>query len=145
MKQLGQVVERLEHRQQRDAASSPANVSLLREQFRREARGMGQLLGLEVVQLMVDNIAHDPRLLPPVREAVLTLEPALLRLVLKDPRFFSDRQHPARCLLEDITQRSLGYDSIKAEGFAAFMQPVQTTVEALALIGVEGPDPSSTP
>lgn len=142
MKQVGAVMQRLENRN-RDGSQPPtvADASLLRAQFRREARGMGQTLGLEVVQLMVDNIANDARLLPPVREAVLTLEPALLRLALKDPRFFSDRHHAARRLLEEITQRSLGYESVQSDGFAAFMQPVQNTVEALALVGVEGPEP----
>ena len=142
MKQVGAVMQRLQNRH-RDGLPSPAvaDASLLRAQFRREARGMGQTLGLEVVQLMVDNIAHDARLLPPMREAVLTLEPALLRLALKDPRFFSDRHHAARRLLEEITQRSLGYASVEADGFAAFLQPVQNTVEALALVGVDGPEP----
>ena len=32
----------------------------------------------------------------PVQQTVRDLEPALLRLALDDPRFFSDRQHPAR-------------------------------------------------
>src|SRR5882724_1552759 len=109
MKQVDQVMTRLRRRQTAgtDAAQRPAP----HERLRREAHGPGQALGLEVVNLMVDNIAGDPRLLPPVQQAVRDLEPALLRLALVDPRFFSDRKHPARCLLEQMTQRSLAWPS----------------------------------
>ena len=43
---------------------------------------------------------QDQRLLPPVRAQVKELEPVLLRLSQSDPRFFSDRKHPARQLLD---------------------------------------------
>ena len=143
MEQVETVIRRLAGRRRGPAdAGSPAGSTVdPRHQLRGNPRGMGQALGLEVVGLMVDNIAADGRLLEPVREAVKMLEPALLRLVLKDPRFFSDRQHPARRLLEEITQRSLGFDKVTAEGFDAFMHPVQSAVEALASLPVEGPEP----
>jgi hypothetical protein len=106
-----------------------------------EPRAAAQALGQEVVHLMVENIAKDTRLLAPVQQSVRDLEPALLRLARNDPRFFSDRKHPARRLLEQMTQRSLAWDSPDAPGFAAFIEPLQQAVEALLSTQIEGADP----
>lgn len=147
MKQVDTVIERLSSRRRDppsgmrlDEGAGGADAGL-RQSMGDNARSMGQALGQEVVSLMVDNIASDARLLAPVREVVKTLEPALFRLVLKDPRFFSHREHPARALLEEITQRSLGFDDVEAEGFKTFMRPVQSAVEMLASLPVDGPQP----
>jgi hypothetical protein len=90
---------------------------------------------------MVDNIASDRRLLAPVQQSVRDLAPALLRLALEDPRFFSDRRHPARQLLEQMTQRSLAWDAVDAPGFAAFIEPLQQAVEVLLSTHIAGADP----
>src|SRR5690606_18607597 len=97
-------------------------------------------LALEVVQLMVSNLAGDSRLLPTVQEAVRDLEPALMRLALADPRFFSERQHPARQLLEQATQRSLAWADESAPGFAEFAGALREAVEALLDARAVGPE-----
>ncbi|HSH90850.1 MAG TPA: DUF1631 family protein [Ramlibacter sp.] len=106
-----------------------------------QARRAGQVLAQEVVKLMVENIASDRRLLVPVQQTVRELQPALLRLAMGDPRFFSDRKHPARRLLEQMTQRSLAWESVDAPGFAAFIEPLQQAVEALTSTQIEGAEP----
>lgn len=140
MKQVDKVMQRLAQRQggRPDPAGTGAAV---RERLRSQARSTGQALGLEVVNLMVENIASDPRLLPLVQQTVRDLEPALMRLTLSDPRFFSDRQHPARQLLEQMTQRSLAWQSVDSPGFAAFLEPLQQAVEALLATHIEGAEP----
>lgn len=141
MKQVDQVVQRLAGRKDAPAAAAPAGSgAALREELRRQA-SPGQALGLEVVGLMVDNIAQDPRLLPEVQQAVRELEPALLRLAVIDPRFFSDKRHPARRLLEQLTQRSLGWASAASPGFAAFIAPALEAVQALVGTRIEGAEP----
>ncbi|RYX90229.1 MAG: DUF1631 family protein [Comamonadaceae bacterium] len=143
LKQVDQVMKRLAGRNDRpEAAGTPAPpLSLLRQQLHTDARGVGQALGLEVVNLMVENIAADPRLLEPVRKAVRGLEPALLRLAMIDPRFFSDKRHPARRLLEQMTQRSLAWQDAAAPGFQAFMEPLEQVVQVLGTIPIEGAEP----
>jgi hypothetical protein len=140
MKQVDQVMQRLQQRAA-DPAAPTTGLAALREQLRHEARRPGQALGLEVVNLMVENIASDARLLPPVQQAVRDLEPALLRLALHDPRFFSDKAHPARRLLEQMTQRSLAWPSVDATGFDAFFDPLQQAVDALLATRVSGAEP----
>ncbi|MES2975354.1 MAG: DUF1631 family protein [Pseudomonadota bacterium] len=150
MKQVDKVMQRLTSRAQPGAAglASPAGpggtaaaLAALREQLRTDARGVGQSLGLEVVNLMVENIAGDRRLLPPVQQAVRTLEPALLRLALIDPRFFSDKLHPARRLLEQMTQRSLAWQDAGNPAFVAFMEPLDQAVQVLAGMPIMNPEP----
>lgn len=92
---------------------------------------LGRLLGQEVVRLMLDNLTQDERLLPAIRQQLGLLEPSLTRLSQADPRFFSDRQHPARQLLESITQRSLGYQSQSEDGFSDLLRSVTGAVRSL--------------
>lgn len=129
MKQLDQVVRRLEGQVGAGDAQAP---DPLRDQLRREAHGLDQTLALEVVALMVDNIRHDTRLLAPVQELVAQLEPALLKLALVDPQFFSHKQHPARKLLHEITHRSIAFESPDSRGFSGFMDPLHEAVAPLA-------------
>ncbi|MBA2676355.1 DUF1631 family protein, partial [Ramlibacter sp.] len=141
MRQVDQVMQRLRQRQAAGGLDAGAGMPALREALRKEARTPAQALGLEVVQLMVENIAGDARLLSPVQQAVRDLEPALLRLALSDPRFFSDKQHPARRLLDEMTQRSLAWPSADTPGFRAFLDPLQQAVEALLGTRVGGAEP----
>ena len=112
-----------------------------REQLRRAAHGLDQSLALEVVALMVDNIRHDDRLLGPVQDLVARLEPALLRLALVDPRFFSHKLHPARRLLHEITHRSIAFESVDSRGFSGFMEPLREVVAPLADGAIDSADP----
>ena len=137
MRQVDKAIQRLRERQ----APGGAGEAALHEQLRRQTQGAGQALGLEVVNLMVENIASDARLLPPVQQAVRDLEPALLRLALVDPRFFSDRKHPARRLLDQVTQRSLAWNSADSPGFAAFMDVLRQAIEVLLSTRAEGAGP----
>lgn len=131
MRKVDQVLQQLRQRQAAVPGRPADSRALFREALRREAKRPAQVLGLEVVHLMVENLAGDDRLLPPVQEAVRDLEPALLRLALEDPRFFSDRTHPARQLLEQVTERSLGWGAVDAPGFREFIDGLQQAVEAL--------------
>ncbi len=85
----------------------------------------------EVVQLILASITGDERILPPVRELIAGLKPALLRLARDDLHFFSDKQHPARQLLEELAQHSFAYDRAEAEGFAEFLSEMR---QALAYL-----------
>lgn len=94
-----------------------------------------------VVTRMMDNIARDARLLPPVQRAMQELAPALRQLVRHDTAFFSDEQHPARRLLDELTQRSLAFDSEGAAGFSRFMRLVDEAVLYLAGASIESAKP----
>lgn len=134
MKQVDAVVQSLQQRRvQPSGAADPADDSPegQRQALRRSARDTAQALSLEVMSLMVDNIGSDTRLLEPVRALVRSLEPALLRLVLADPRFFIDKQHPARQLLHAVTDRSMAFETPADSGFAAFVQELHQTLAPL--------------
>lgn len=109
----------------------PLPIALLREQLKAEAKSLGQALGIEVVGLMIEKLTSDERLLPPVRKLIANAEPAFLRLGMTDPRFFSDKAHPARQLLEAITANSLAYPSEDAPGFAQFMRNLEDVAAVL--------------
>lgn len=114
----------------------PLPVAQLRAHLKSESRSLGQALAVEVVGLMIEQITQDERLLKPVREVIAHAESAFLRLATTDTRFFSDKSHPARKLLDAITSTSLGYASETAPGFSKFMQnlramePMLTEVHA---------------
>ena len=144
MRQVDQVMQRIENRHAResdDTASDPGQPDLVRRQMRQMAQGLGQALSLEVVALMIENIARDPRLLPPITQLVRSMEPSLLRLALVDPRFFSDKAHPARRLLQEITHRSLAYESEESRGFEAFLTPLKQAIKPLESVQIGNAEP----
>lgn len=96
------------------------------------ARQDADQLVQEVVALILANITGDERLLPPVRELIASLKPALLQLARNDLHFFSDKQHPARLLLEELAQHSFAYDSVAADGFADFVEDMRQVLARLA-------------
>ncbi|MCY1170230.1 hypothetical protein D9M73_102930 [compost metagenome] len=112
-------------RAKRARVAPPLPLAQMRAQLKTEAKSLGQSLAIEVVGLMIEQMASDPRLLAPVRQIIADAEPAFLRLGVNDPRFFSDKNHPARRLLEVITAKSLAYSSENAAGFSGFMQDLQ--------------------
>jgi|GEM_PF-138459 len=141
-REMSQVLQRLAQRQGAVAPlGRPISVRELREQLRQQGQEVGPLVALEVVALMVDNITRDGRLPQAVRLAVRELETPLAQLVVADQRFFSDKAHPARRLLDELTQRSLAFENESAPGFEAFMAPVRQVVEMLGKAAIDGPGP----
>ena len=110
---------------QRDALHDSPDLPVVLEPH------LGRLLGQEVVHCMLEHLTGDVRLLPAIRQQIGLLEPVLVRLSQADPRFFSERQHPARQLLEEITERSLGFQSQRDEGFSDLLASVGSAVRAL--------------
>lgn len=88
-------------------------------------------MGLEVVRQLVNQVAQDDRLLAPVRESIVALEPALMRLSMVDSRFFEDEKHPARLLMERTAQRSFTFNDELSPEFTAFFKPLTQAVNAL--------------
>lgn len=130
MNQIGQMMERLGS-QRVQPGDGPG---------RKRAAGLGDALGMEVVALMVDNIARDSRLPWPVQQFVRALEPALMQLALADPRFFSNKEHPARRLLQDITDHAMAFNGPEAPGFKRFMRSLMDIAGPLATATIEGAD-----
>lgn len=144
MQQVDEVVQRLQQR--RGAAPLPVqagdtSVEAVRAHLRSHARGVAQSLSLEVITLMVDNIARDGRLLAPVQHLIRRLEPPLLRLALVDPRLFTNKQHPARVLVQEIADHSLAYASPQAKGFAEFASAIEQAFGILNDAPIESAEP----
>ncbi len=115
--------------------------ALVRTQLKKQATHVGQVLGMEVVRKLVNQVAQDPRLLLPVREAIVALEPSLLRLAMIDSRFFSDENHPGRRLMERVAQRSFKYNSEGSPGFQAFFSSVTEAFNALNALEISDARP----
>ncbi len=124
------MVEPLMQRLSQRVAQAPAPAEA-KEDDKERGRRLGLQLGEEVVRLMLENLTQDERLLPAVRAQLKGLEPALLKLAQADPRFFSDRRHPARQLLDKLAHRSLAYVAETDAGFADFLASVASAVQAL--------------
>lgn len=96
---------------------------------------MVRTLAGEVVTLLLRSITEDTRLLRPIRDMVQMLKEPLLQLALNDPRFFADRQNPARQLLDAITARSLAFTIEKEAGFGSFAHHVLQAVKTVQAAG----------
>jgi hypothetical protein len=80
---------------------------------------------------MFDHLGEDRRLLPSLKRQLKAMEPAVHRLAKTDSRFFSDRTHPARVLLDRITQRSLAFSSEDDPGWPRFLGTVDSAARWL--------------
>ena len=129
LKQVDVLVQRLEQRAPEQAAAEPAapGDSAAADTVAR----LGHQIGAEVVRLMFDNLDHDGRLLPALKPQLRAMEPAVRRLAREDSRFFSDRTHPARQLLDVVTQRSLAFTAETDEGWQRFIGTVQDAAQWL--------------
>ncbi len=107
-------------------SSSPAAPGLVSTYHQ-----VGRQLGAEVVSLMLEQTARDPSLPPPLRRELRELEPVLVDLVQDDPRFFSDRQHPARQFLDRVVQLSRPYGPEDSDGVQSFLACVVSAVQGL--------------
>lgn len=139
LEELKMVEPLMKRLSQRAAQAVPATPDR-KKSGKGQGRQLGRQLGEEVVRLMLDNLMQDERLLPAIRQQVKGLEPVLLKLAQSDPRFFSDRKHPARQLLDKLTHRSLAYQAEREEGFDAFLQSVAAAVRELAASQGEAED-----
>lgn len=128
MKGVDALVKRLEKRPA--APPPPPPPETLEEQDAAAAatplHRVGEQLGEEVVRLMFDNLGGDQRLMGPLKRELKAMEPAVLKLAKTDSRFFSDKTHPARQLLDRIVQRSLAFTREDDPGWQQFMQAVQS-------------------
>jgi hypothetical protein len=128
LKKADELVKRLEQRKQ-PAAAPEQPVDMLAElgnPAASPAHRIGQQLGEEVVRLMFDNLLDDRRLLPSLKRQLKELEPAIQRLTKEDSRFFSDRNHPARQVLDRIIQRSLAFPSEDDPKWPHFLESLAT-------------------
>ncbi|MEJ8840422.1 DUF1631 family protein [Ramlibacter sp. AN1133] len=122
--------------------SAPRERALVHGRLKKQAREVGQVYGLEVVRRLVNRVADDPRLLAPVREAIVGLEPSLLRLAMVAPRFFSDEDHPGRLLVEKVAERSFRHNDEFSVEFQGFFGPVARSFQRLNEIDpLENADP----
>ena len=112
------------------SAANPSAQPLAREPT--QSKLLGRQLGAEVIRMMLDNLMLDKSLLPEVREVIQRLESTLLALAQADPRFFIERQHPARQFLDRLTHRSLGFASECDEGFSRFLNSISEAVGGVA-------------
>lgn len=96
---------------------------------------------LGVVSRMMDNIARDERLPVPMQHAVQRLAPALHQLVRHDTGFFHDEGHPARRLLDELTERSLTFADPQAPDFQRFMRQVDEAIAYLAEARIDNARP----
>lgn len=101
-------------------------------------------VALDVLKRMLENMLNDPRLLPPVKQALQVLTPALQQLVQVDWQFFSDSQHPARLLLDELTQRSLVFENVNSSGFPRFSRLLDRGVKHLSAKTVKNAAPFQT-
>ena len=120
---------------------APGDAKSIRRD-RTHSKRLGRQLGEEVVRMMLENLMQDRRLMPKVRQSLKTLEPVLIKLSQRDPRFFSERQHPARQFMDRITSRSLAFPQEDDPRFGRFQKALENAVSVLE--GGEGDAASFT-
>jgi hypothetical protein len=129
LKKADELVKRLEQRARPAAAAAQDPVDMLAQPEPASAvpaPRIGQQLGEEVVRLMFDHLVDDRRIHASLKRQLKTMEPVVQKLAQEDSRFFSDRNHPGRQVLDRIIQRSLAFPSEDDPGWPRFLETVQS-------------------
>ncbi len=137
MKLMEPMMKRLAERANRTVASKPpvdplAPPDPVVQREKTNSKKLGRELGEEVVRLMLENLTQDYRMLIGVRQSLKQMEPVLMTLSQSDPRFFSERQHPARQFMDKMTSRSLAFTSVDQPGYAKFQKVLENAVHLLS-------------
>jgi Protein of unknown function (DUF1631) len=120
---------------------SACKLAPVRQMFRSRCQSSDQVLSLDVMCKMIDSLVQDTRLPEPVRGVIEKLEPALFQMVLSDVLFFKNKNHPARLLLQEITQRGMAFHSVDEPGFALFIRSLHRYVYPLSRMPVDSSEP----
>ena len=99
---------------------------------RAEAQTISQSPAAKAVDLIIDKITGDPRLLARVRQVIANTKPVFHQLATHEPRFVKDASHPARRLLATAVSTSLAFPTEGAPGFAEFFQDLKDLAARLA-------------
>ncbi len=71
---------------------------------------------IELIEMIFDFIYEDKELSDHLKSIIARLQIPMLKVAILDKKIFSDKQHPARELLNEFTQASFVGDSEKIEG-----------------------------
>lgn len=89
------------------------HINVLRELKNSQAAGMmGQMdaMTLDIVVLVFDYILDDKRIPDAMKALIGRLQIPVLKVTMLDKSFFSQKAHPARRLLDQLAETSLGWD-----------------------------------
>lgn len=121
--------------------SQPSARTLRLLRLKASAETFEQVVALDVVRALVGRLAAHPLLLRPVGEALVALEPTLLRLAREEPRFITQPSHPARRLLDGVLHRAVEHNDASTPAFVDFYRSVlQAFLELHALPEARSPD-----
>ncbi|MCX7673644.1 MAG: DUF1631 domain-containing protein [Thiobacillaceae bacterium] len=73
--------------------------------------GQRELMTLDLVALIFDHILDDRRIPDAIKALIGRLQIPVLKVAMLDPTFFSQRNHPARRLLDVLAEASMGWEA----------------------------------
>ncbi|MGQ9660468.1 MAG: DUF1631 domain-containing protein [Thermochromatium sp.] len=85
-------------------------------------------LTIDIVAMLFEAIFDDPDLPAAIRAEIAKLQIPILKVALLDKRFFSDRKHPARRLLDVIAHAGLGQEEHEDPQLLETIRSVVTAV-----------------
>jgi hypothetical protein len=116
------------------ASSAAPLVNLIhahREALQRASSGPADHLVIDVVGGLFDQILVDSRVPPAMAREIARLQLPVLRVTLKDPGFFSSRQHPVRQFINRLASMACGFDSFEADSARGFLEQVRALVQQI--------------
>ncbi len=118
----GDIITALSQLQPEGGQSLPLDDSLLAALQRLPDMLPGSAIGeqernaIELIEMIFDFIYEDKELSDHLKSIIARLQIPMLKVAILDKKIFSDKQHPARELLNEFTQASFVGDSEKVEG-----------------------------
>ncbi|MDN3922450.1 DUF1631 family protein [Roseateles violae] len=93
----------------------------------------------DMLSRLYQQILADPRLLPPIRQALARLQVAVVRLSRRDPSLLRSQDHPAWRLLNRVAAHGMGFEHEDEPGLQGFLRFIEAELQLL----IDTPAPSA--
>ena len=95
---------------------------------------------INLVAMFFDFVLDDPAVPVTIQAQIGRLQIPMLKVALRDPRFFSDGNHPARKLVNYMAANSIGWDDNSANDKDAFYKKIVSIVQNVNRNYVDSPE-----
>ena len=113
----------------------PLSPDVLKQRVRQQmGRGDAAALGqaeddtIDIVSMLFDAVLEDPNLPDSIKALLARLQIPVLKVALLDRAFFSQRNHPARRLINDIARAGVGWTESDTPGRDPLYQAIERIV-----------------
>ena len=117
-----------------ESATPQSSVNLInahRETLARASGGQLDHMVIDVVSGLFDQIFSDTQVPPEMARAIARLQLPVLRVAMRDPKFFASRRHPVRRFINRVSSLGVAIDDFSRGSGKALLERVHGLIKQI--------------